>query len=293
MGLCLLCLFLFLFRLANLITFGRKRVGRFLCQSDEIDALHVAINVCKFFLAEARFEISGGTQQQIFPIVAEDGFAGSVPIIGYGRLLFAGQRVQIDARHAVFLGTRPGDPLAVGRPVVAVDFAPFVLIHQGDRPCGNIDVAQPLQSITPEQLLAVGRPFRGIVIGVRAAGDLDRLALAVLRTHIQLVLTGDVGVVCNPFAIRRPDSVAFVGSGTVAQIAWGAMFCRHREKLAARHDNGAFAVRGEIHRFEMFGGINQTTAAAGEIFLDLDGHRRRPTGVNIVTPDVTGLLEHD
>src|SRR5882672_4506552 len=39
--------------------------------------------------------------------------------------------------------------------------------------------------------------------------------------------------------------------------------------------------------------IDQSAASAVEIFFDVDRHRRGLAGRQIVTPDVSGLLEHD
>jgi hypothetical protein len=95
----------------------------------------------------------------------------------------------------------PGNPLAVGRPVVRLDFAGFVLGHFGDRFARDVEVAQALQAIAPEQLLAVGRPNRLVVIGVGRFGQLLRLALSVLGADIEFVLAAFIGIISNPFPI--------------------------------------------------------------------------------------------
>ena len=43
----------------------------------------------------------------------------------------------------------------------------------------------------------------------------------------------------------------------------------------------------------MLSRIDQSAAAAVEVFFDVDGHRGGLTGGQIITPDVTGLLKHD
>ena len=196
--------------LADFIAFRRERVCGFFRQRYEINALHVAIDIREFLIAKSWFEIARGSEQQIFSVIAEDRFARTVPTIGDGGPLFVRQRVQVNARHVVFFGARPSNPLTVGRPVITLDLAEFVLVDQGHRLGRNIDIAQPLQAIAPEQLFAVGRPFRRVVVGVAAIRDLLRLAFAVLRTHIQFVLAGRVRVVRNPFSVGRPNRIAFV-----------------------------------------------------------------------------------
>src|ERR1043166_7615627 len=61
----LLCLFFFsLFRgLADFIALWRERVSGFFRQRNEINALHVAIHVREFLIAESWFEIARGGEQ--------------------------------------------------------------------------------------------------------------------------------------------------------------------------------------------------------------------------------------
>jgi len=61
-----------------------------------------------------------------------------------------------------------------------------------------------------KNFLAIGRPDRLIVIGIRPACYLRRLSFAVLRTNIQFILARSIGIVGNPFAVRRPDGVALM-----------------------------------------------------------------------------------
>ena len=170
----------FFFSLADFIALRGEGVRGFFGKRDEINPLHVAIHVCKLFFAKRRLEIAGRTEQHIFPIVAEDCLARAIPTISDSGLLFVGERVKIDTRHFVLFRARPDDPLTIRRPVVTLDLAVFVLIDQGHRLGCNIDITQSLQPVAPEQLLAVGRPFRRIVIGVGAARDLLWLAFAIL-----------------------------------------------------------------------------------------------------------------
>ena len=172
--------FAFFFRLAHFVAFRRERICRLLSERDEINALHVAINVGKFLVAKSWLEITRGAEQQVFSVVAEDRFAGAVPAVRYGGLLLVRDRVNINARHPVLLGTDPGDPLAVRRPVITFDLAVFVLVDGRHSFACDINIPQPLQPIAPQQFLAVGRPFRRVVVGIGAIGDLLGLAFAVL-----------------------------------------------------------------------------------------------------------------
>ena len=140
----------------------------------------------------------------------------------------------------------PGNPLAVWRPVVGLDFAGFVLGDLRNRFARDIEVAQALQAIAPEQLLAVGRPDRLVVIGVGSFGQLLRLAFAVLGADVELVLARFIGVIGNPFPVRRPDRVALVRVGGFRQGARRAVFGRDGKEIAARDDHRALAVRREV-----------------------------------------------
>ena len=159
-----------MFRLAYFITFWSERVLRFLGERDQIHALHVAIDIRELFIAKRRFEIAGRAKEQIFSIVTEDRFAGTVPVVGHCGLLFVRERIEINPRQSVFFRTPPCDPLTIRRPIENFDLAPFVLIDLRYRFRSNIDKTQSLQTIAPKQLLAVRRPFRRVVISVGAAG---------------------------------------------------------------------------------------------------------------------------
>src|SRR5205823_522157 len=63
--------------------------------------------------------------------------------------------------------------------------------------------------------------------------------------------------------------------------------------ISARDNNRALAIGREVYRFQMFGGVDERIPSDGEIFFDLDGHRSGFAGFQIVSPDVTGLLEDD
>src|SRR5215831_18784061 len=91
----LLSFFFFsLFRgLADFIAFWRERIGSFFRQRNEINALHIAIDVRKFLIAKSWFEIARGGEQQIFSVIAEDRFARAVPAVGNGGLLFVREGV--------------------------------------------------------------------------------------------------------------------------------------------------------------------------------------------------------
>ena len=144
--------FSFLRSLADFIALRRERIRSVFRQRNEINALHVAIDIREFLIAKSWFEIARRSEQQIFSVIAEDRFARTVPTVGDGGLLFVRERVQVNARHVVLFGTRPGNPLTVGRPVITLDLAEFVLVDLGHGLGRNIDIAQPLQAIAPEQL---------------------------------------------------------------------------------------------------------------------------------------------
>ena len=207
--------------------------------------------------------------------------------------MVVGSGEEINPWQTVLLWSPPRDPLTVGRPVVSLDLAVLILIDLRHRFRGNIDIKQSLQPIAPKQLLAIGRPQGLVIISVRAARHLLRLALAVLGADIELVLAGRVGVVSDPFSIWRPHRVAFMRVRRSGQIAWRALFCWDREKIAARHYNRAFAIGRQIHRLDMLGCIDQSRPSGGEVFLDLDRDRRGLPACQIVAPDVSPLLEDD
>ena len=132
-----------------------------------------------------------------------------------------------------------------------------------------------------------------IVISIGAARYLLRLAFAILRTDIELVLAGRIGVVGDPFSVGRPDRVALVGVGSFAEVTGGAFLHRHGEKIAARHHDDAFPIGREIDRFDVLRRIDEGSTAGSEIFLDFDRDRRGLAAGQIVTPDVTRFFEDD
>src|SRR4030095_5865228 len=80
----LLCLFFFSFfrGLADFIALWRERVRSVFRQRNEINALHVAIDIREFLIAKSWFEIARGSEQQIFSVIAKDWFARAVPAVG-------------------------------------------------------------------------------------------------------------------------------------------------------------------------------------------------------------------
>src|SRR5207248_4994596 len=110
------------------ITLGPERIFRFFRQGHQIDALHVAINVGELFVTERRFEIARRAQKQIFAVIAENWFARAIPIVRDRGLLFARERIKINARKSILLWPSPRDPLTVRRPVENFDLTVFVLI---------------------------------------------------------------------------------------------------------------------------------------------------------------------
>ena len=69
-------------------TIWRERVRSLFRQRNEINALHVAIDVREFLITKSWFEIARGSEQQIFSVIAEDRFARPVPAVGNRGLLF-------------------------------------------------------------------------------------------------------------------------------------------------------------------------------------------------------------
>ena len=183
--------------------------------------------------------------------------------------------------------------MAVRRPIVAADFRLLARSDLGHGLARHIDEAQSLLSIAPHQLLAVERPDGRVVIGVGAARQLGRLAFAVLGTDIELVFPGRVGIVGDPFPVRRPDGVAFVRIRRPRQVTRRPVFSRDGIQIAARDRDHALPIRRRADRLDMLGRIDQGRAARREIFLDLDWHHGRLPAGQIVAPDVARLFEHD
>src|SRR5256886_1887628 len=119
----------FLFGLANFVTPRTKWGLRIFGQSDEVDALHIHVNVLKFVLGKGRFKITAGSEKQIFAIIAKGDISRAVPLIRHGCLLLSGNGKNVNASQIILFRARPGDPLAVGRPIVGLNFAPFILVY--------------------------------------------------------------------------------------------------------------------------------------------------------------------
>src|SRR5207249_10117060 len=105
---------------------------RVFSQSDEVDALHIEVNVLEFVLGKSRLEVTPGSEEQIFAVITKSYVARSVPFVRHRGLLLIGTGININSRQVIFFRARPGDPLAVGRPIVGLNFAPFILIYLRD-----------------------------------------------------------------------------------------------------------------------------------------------------------------
>ena len=56
-----------------------------------------------------------------------------IPFVRHRRLLLVGNGINVNAGQIILFRARPGDPLAVGRPIVGLNLAPFILIYLSDR----------------------------------------------------------------------------------------------------------------------------------------------------------------
>ena len=112
--------------------------------------MHIEIDVCKFLVPESWFEVARGGKEKVFTVIAENDVGRGIPFIGNGRLFLVSNRINVNSGEVVLFRARPGDPLAVGRPIVRLNLAPFILIYFSNRFCSYIDIAEPLQAVGPE-----------------------------------------------------------------------------------------------------------------------------------------------
>ena len=116
-------------------------------------------------------------------------------------------------------------------------------VDEGDRLCVDRHEAQALEPVRPEELPAVRRPNGLVVVGVRPAGDLHRVAAAVLGTDVQLVLPGLVGDRRRSICRRATTTASRSWTPDLAaQVAGGAVLCGNGERVAARGDDDPLAV---------------------------------------------------
>src|SRR5204862_241412 len=87
-----------LFRLANFVTAWSQRRLCILGQSDKVNALHIEINVLKLVLGKGRLEVTTGSEEQIFAVVAKSDVTRTVPFVGHRSLLFVGKGVNVNSR---------------------------------------------------------------------------------------------------------------------------------------------------------------------------------------------------
>ena len=90
------------------------------------------------------------------------------------------------------------------------------------------------------------RPLGGVAHGLSAARELLRLAGAVLRHQIDLVLAAGVGDERNPAPVRRPARPLVVRRRAARQVAYRPVLDRRREDVAARHDQRPLPLRAEL-----------------------------------------------
>src|SRR6266480_5029853 len=88
----------FLLSLTNFVTAWTKRGLRIFSQSDKVNALHIEINVLKFVLGKGRLEVTPGSEEQIFAVVAKSDVTRTVPFIRHCGPLLIGQRVNVNSR---------------------------------------------------------------------------------------------------------------------------------------------------------------------------------------------------
>ncbi len=118
-----------------------KGILRILGQRHQINARHVAIDLGEILLAEDRLKVAARGQEEIFSVIAKRRIGRRIPVVGHGNRLLLGQRVKVDFGRVVLFRARPGNPLAVRRPIVALDFADWILIDLRDRLARDIDVS--------------------------------------------------------------------------------------------------------------------------------------------------------
>ena len=116
------------------------------------------------------------------------------------------------ARHGI------GNPTAVGRPAILVHLTGFAARHHSDLLRSHINHIDAVHFVIPQNLLAVGRPFETIFIGVGVLGQLDGFFFAVLSLNINFILTRAVTDVGDVFAIGRPSHIAVVSVVALGQI---------------------------------------------------------------------------
>jgi len=244
-------------------------------------------------LPVARVERPGRHEEQQLAVGAEGRLGHREPAVGgRGRLLRL-ERKQVNPPHVLVFGLHVGKPPAVGRPRVVVDAARRRLRHQRHRLAVHVHDVQALFPVGPRDLAAVRRPGRRELVGVTAAGQLHRRALAVLRDDPDLVFAGAVRDVGDPLAVGRPLRVALVHTWRAREVPRRAVLGRDGEDIAAGAEERAAAVRRDLVVGHAAAHVHLLGAAAVEVLGDRHRDLDRLLGGQVEAVDVAAVLEDD
>ena len=108
----------------------------------------------------SRVEVAVRSEEKILAVAAESRASRAIPGVGNRGFGFRGKIINIHYAEIAFVGIGIGYPFAVGRPIVAVEFPCFGLVHHSYILRVNINILQPQHFIAPHDLLPVGRPGR-------------------------------------------------------------------------------------------------------------------------------------
>ncbi len=240
-------------RVADLVALGREGVRHVLAQGHQEEAVLVGPQRVQVEAAERGVEVPRGGEEQVLALVVEAGRA-LVGELGGDAVRRAGLHlVEEDGGELVRLRPRVGHPVAGGAEGVVGDVAAGAAVDAGDLAAAGVHQQQVEGGGAHGEPLAVGRPLHAVDPRPEPAGQLLRLAGAVGRAQVDLVLVGRVGDVGHLLAVGRPHREALAHAGRRGEVAHGALLRRDAEDLAAGVDHGALAVGRDARAAHLVG----------------------------------------
>ena len=164
-----------------------------------------------------------------------------------------GEAPDVDGVEPGGVAHRERQVAAAGRPDVVAQRPARLVGDVDDRLRLDVDDVQPAVLVAEGQVLPGGRPLRRVAHRLPAAGELLRLAGAVLRDQVDLVLAARVRDVRDAAAVGRPARPLVVRAGAAGEVARRAVLDRGREHVAARHEEGPLPLRAELRVLDEVG----------------------------------------
>lgn len=145
----------------DFVAFRGERRGGVFGEGDEEDALHIEISVVPLGVGVDGAVVAGGGEEEPLAVVAEVWRGRGVGAIGDGDGFFGSEAEEHGLREGAALLLHVGDPLGIGRPAIGRDRGVGILGDGDDGLRFDVDVAEALLAVAPEEFLESGDQLGG------------------------------------------------------------------------------------------------------------------------------------